>query len=265
MRGKVGIELNLREALLEAPSCREGTKGVETSLMERRSAGVSGLAETMPHSRRREANSPTVALINAMHPPIRGWSQYCCTGVASEVFTDLDHGMDARAQRSMQRRHPRPSGWWRSQKSWGRTMGARRDRWVFQDQQRHAALRNFAWTRIVRHRLVPKTYAPDDPTLQDDWRPRSTRPRATTERHGRLAQRQQGLCPGCHQALDNGEGLHIHHGVPQPQGGTDDLANLWRVHPTCHRQLHSYRAVSSRVVTAMVGPLDLGGRHPLLL
>jgi RNA-directed DNA polymerase len=191
---------------------------------------------------RTHVGSPTVALINAMNPLIRGWSQYFCTGVASKVFTDLDNFMYARAQRYMKRRHPRKSGWWRTEKYWGRTLGARRDRWVFQDKERHATLRKFAWTRIVRHRLVPKTYSPDDPTLQDYWRQRRTRPRATTDRHGRLARRQQGRCPGCHQALDNGEALHIHHVVPKHQGGTDDHANLRLVHATCHRQLHSTSA-----------------------
>ena len=43
--------------------------------------------------------SPTVALINALNPLIRGWSQYFCIGVVSEVFTDLDNFMYERAQR----------------------------------------------------------------------------------------------------------------------------------------------------------------------
>jgi len=73
---------------------------------------------------RQHVGSPTVALINAMNPPIRGWSQYFRTGVASLVFSDLDTFMFARAQRYMQRRHPRQSGWWRTQKYWGRTVGS---------------------------------------------------------------------------------------------------------------------------------------------
>ena len=76
--------------------------------------------------------------------------------------------MYARAQRYMQRRHPRKSGWWRTQKYWGRVSG-RQDRWVFQDKERHGTLRKFAWTKIIRHRLVPTTYSPDDATLQDYW------------------------------------------------------------------------------------------------
>src|SRR5215472_16319456 len=65
---------------------------------------------------RRHVGSPTVALINAMNPVIRDWSNHFCTGVASKVFTDLDNFMYYRAQRYMKRRHPRKSGWWRTTK-----------------------------------------------------------------------------------------------------------------------------------------------------
>src|SRR6266571_8992171 len=124
---------------------------------------------------RRHVGSPTVALINAMNPVIRGWSNYFRTGVASKVSTDLDNFMYYRAQRYMKRRHPRKSGWWRTTKYWGHTIGPRQDRWVFVDKVRHATLRKCAWTKIIRHRLVPTTYSPDDPTLQDYWRQRRTR------------------------------------------------------------------------------------------
>jgi RNA-directed DNA polymerase len=123
------------------------------------------------------------------------------------VFAELDSFMYERAQRYMKRRHPRKSGWWRTQKYWGRTIG-RQDRWILQDKDRHATLREFAWTPIVRHRLVPTTYAPDDPPLHHYWRQRRARPPALTYRQRHLAQRQHGRCPVCHQHLDNGEVLH---------------------------------------------------------
>ncbi len=189
---------------------------------------------------RKHVGSPTVALINEMNPVIRGWSNYFRIGVAKEVFAALDRFMYARAQRYMQRRHPRKSGWWRTQKYWGRVSG-RQDRWVFQDKERHGTLRKFAWTKIIRHRLVPSTYSPDDPTLQDYWSQRH-RAQTTAGRTGQLARRQHGLCPGCHQALDNGEELHVHHVRPKRHGGTEDLANLRLVHHTCHRQIHSISA-----------------------
>jgi len=191
---------------------------------------------------RRHVGSPTVALINAMNPVIRGWSNYFRTGVASKVFTDLDNFMYYRAQRYMKRRHPRKSGWWRTTKYWGHTLGPRQDRWVFLDKARHATLRKFAWTKIVRHRLVPTTYSPDDPTLQDYWRQRRARTHATLPRYRLLFQRQKGRCPGCHQHLENGEETHIHHVTPKQHGGKDDLVNLRLVHRNCHHQIHNIRA-----------------------
>jgi RNA-directed DNA polymerase len=190
---------------------------------------------------RSHVGSPTVALINAMNPLIRGWSHYFRIGVAKEAFADLDRFMYDRAQRYMKRRHPRKSGRWRTQRYWGRTIG-RQDRWVFQDKARHGTLRKFAWTRIIRHRLVPTTSSPDDPTLQAYWTQRQSRAQATAGRLGQLAWRQQGLCPVCHQILENGEDLHVHHVVPKQDGGRDDLANLRLGHHTCHRQSHSSRA-----------------------
>ena len=190
---------------------------------------------------RKHVGSPTVALINEMNPVIRGWSHYFRVGVSKEVFTDLDAFMYQRAQRYMKRRHPKKSGRWRTEKYWGPILG-RQDRWVFQDKQRNGTLRKFAWTKIVRHHLVPTTYSPDDPTLQHYWQKRRAKPQVTAFRHQQLVQRQQGICPVCHQHLENGEDLHIHHVVPKKSGGKDDLANLWLIHHNCHRQIHSNSA-----------------------
>jgi RNA-directed DNA polymerase len=190
---------------------------------------------------RKHVGSPTVALINEMNPVIRGWSNYFRVGVSKEVFNDLDYFMYQRAQRYMKRRHPMKSGWWRTDKYWGQTLG-RQDRWVFQDKTRHGTLRKFAWTKISRHRLVPKTYSPDDPALRDYWQQRRAKSQVTAFRRRQLVQRQQGICPVCHQHLENGEDLHIHHVVPKKSGGKEDLANLWLVHHNCHRQIHSSSA-----------------------
>jgi RNA-directed DNA polymerase len=190
---------------------------------------------------RKQVGSPTVALINELNPIISGWSNYFRIGVAKEVFTDLDNFMYRHAQRYMKRRHPMKSGWWRTEKYWGRTSG-HQDRWVFMDKERHATLRKFAWTPIIRHRLVPKTYSPDDPDLQDYWQQRRQRTAIQEYHYRRLFQRQEGVCPICRQHLENGEETHIHHVVPKKHGGTDDLVNLRLVHHNCHRQIHSHQS-----------------------
>ena len=189
----------------------------------------------------KHVGSPTVALINEMNPLIRGWSNYFRIGVAKEVFTKLDNFMYYRAKRYMKRRHPMKSGWWRTNKYWGRPPG-HQDRWVFMDKARNATLRKFAWTKIVRHRLVPQNYSPDDPTLQDYWRQRRLKTTTMEYRYQQLSQRQNGLCPVCHQHLESGEETHIHHVIPKRHGGTDNLVNLRLVHANCHRQIHSNSA-----------------------
>jgi RNA-directed DNA polymerase len=40
---------------------------------------------------------------------------------------------------------------------------ARRDKWVFGSRQTGFYLRKFAWTKIVRHRMVAGRASPDDP------------------------------------------------------------------------------------------------------
>jgi RNA-directed DNA polymerase len=42
---------------------------------------------------------------------------------------------------------------------------SRQDRWIFGDRDSGAYLRRFAWTKIVRHRLVMGAASPDNPAL----------------------------------------------------------------------------------------------------
>ena len=180
--------------------------------------------------------------LKGINPVIRGWSQYFRIGVAKQTFDDLDNFMYYRAKRYAKRRHPKKSGHWRVRKYWGQTKG-RGDRWVFMDKISGAVLMKFSWVRIRRHALVPRDYSPDDPTLQDYWRQRRTKTScATGYRYRRVFSHQSGICPVCHQHLENGEELHFHHVVPKKLGGTDDLDNLRLVHYYCHRQIHNNNA-----------------------
>jgi hypothetical protein len=60
----------------------------------------------------------------------------------------------------------------------------------------------------------PKTYSPDDPTLQEYWRQRRSRPRTLAHRPRQLTNRQRGHCPVPPQGRENGEDLHVHPVVP---------------------------------------------------
>ena len=80
----------------------------------------------------------------------------------------------------------------------GRFNPSRQDRWVFGDRDSGTYLRQFAWTKIVRHKMVMGTASPDDPALDRYW---ASRRRKSYALFGgataSLLIRQQGLCPAC--------------------------------------------------------------------
>ena len=59
----------------------------------------------------------------------------------------------------------------------------RNDRWVFGDRDSGIYLRQFAWTKLARHKMVMGTASPDDPAL--DWYWASRRRKAYSQFGGR--------------------------------------------------------------------------------
>jgi RNA-directed DNA polymerase len=49
---------------------------------------------------------------------------------------------------------------------------------------------------------------------------------------------QDGKCPVCDRPLTLEEGWHVHHLLWRSRGGTDEIDNLFLLHPNCHRQVH---------------------------
>jgi RNA-directed DNA polymerase len=219
------------------PSARSGS----TRWIQPSPDAIRQLKRTRKGLWRTPVGSPPVALMHAMHPVSSGGSTSGRLGVAKEVCTAWDGFLDRRAQRSRPRRHPSTSGWGSPQKYGGRLSGPQ-DRWGVQEQARHGTRRTCAWTTIIRHRRVPATSAPADPTRPDSWRPRRQRTDGTTGRAGPLARRPHGRGPVGHQALDHGAEVHVHHVRPKRHGGTDDLTHLRRVQHPCPRQMHRSRA-----------------------
>jgi len=107
-----------------------------------------GLAKIHSHHLATAADLTFVRLGECLTGTLRVKTRGSPFAALKEVFTELDRFMYDRAQRYIKRRHPRKSGWWRTQKYWGQTLG-RQDRWVFQDKPRHGTLRKFAWTKII--------------------------------------------------------------------------------------------------------------------
>lgn len=142
--------------------------------------------------------SNALAVIRRLNPIIRGWSAYYRGVVSKEVFTAVDHYLWGRLYRWALRAHPNKSKHWVVDRYFGMFNASRNDRWVFGDRDSGIYLRQFAWTKIVRHKMVTGMASPDDPALDRYWA--SRRRKANAQLGGRTASlllRQQGLCPVC--------------------------------------------------------------------
>src|SRR6266536_794973 len=142
------------------------------------------------------------AVISKLNPIIRGWSAYYRIGVSKRVFNALDAQVWRLVYKWARLTHPNKSTRWVIARYFGKFNPARQDGWVFGSQETGFYLRKFAWTPIVRHRMVAGTASPDDPSLTDYWtqrRRRSNPPMDTTTL--RLLRAQHGRCPLCRGLL----------------------------------------------------------------
>ena len=74
--------------------------------------------------------------------------------------------------------HPNKPRRWIIARHFGMFNPARHDKWVFGSRETGFYLRKFAWTKIVRHRMVAGRASPDDPALTGYWDRRSSLPDA---------------------------------------------------------------------------------------
>ncbi len=197
------------------------------------------------------------AVIARLNPIIKGWAAYYRIGVSKRAFASLDDHLWRLTYKWARHSHPNRPKRWVAARYFGQLNPSRQDRWVFGDRGSGRYLTKFAWTPIVRHRMVPGTASVDDPALADFWarrRRRSNPPLASSIL--RLLQAQDGRCPLC--------GTLLLHADQQPQhpeaweqwfkavrqairksavtadtgdGPPDEPAAPRLVHTHCHRRL----------------------------
>jgi RNA-directed DNA polymerase len=144
----------------------------------------------------RGSNAPAVLV--AIVPIVRGWAAYYRGVVSKEVFTALDDHMWKLTYKWATYSHENKPKAWIVKRYFGRFNPARQDRWVFGHRDSGAYLPKFAWTRIVRHYMVPGTASPDDPDLAQYWADRRRRDKPSLDNATlRLLQKQGGRCPLC--------------------------------------------------------------------
>ncbi|MFI7133262.1 reverse transcriptase domain-containing protein [Nonomuraea sp. NPDC050153] len=151
-------------------------------------------------------------LIAKLNPIIRGWAAYYRIGVSKRAFRLLDQHVWRLTYKWARYSHPNKSRRWVVTRYFGQFDRFRRDKWVFGDRHSGLFLRRFAWTPIVRHRMVPGTASPDDPALADFWATRHRRSKPLLDPVTlRLFRAQDGRCSLCGALL-----LHADRGPQTP-------------------------------------------------
>lgn len=196
------------------------------------------------------------AVIGKLNPIINGWAAYYRIGVSKRAFGALDAHLWKLTYKWARFTHPNKARRWVTTRYFGEFNPARRDKWIFGSRDTGFYLRKFAWTPIVRHRMVAGTASPDDPFLTDYWHQRRRRgPLPIGATTLRLLRAQQGRCPVCRGLL-----LHAEHEPQSPHeweqwltatrtairkhavtvwgaGTPDERAAARLIHARCSRQL----------------------------
>jgi RNA-directed DNA polymerase len=193
------------------------------------------------------------AVIATITPIVAGWSAYYRAVAAKEVFSSLDHYLWQLTYRWATRSHRNKPRTWIVQNYYGKFHPARQDRWVFGHHDSGTYLPRFAWTKIVRHPLVPGRASPDDPALTQFWADRRRKHQPPLDRSTlRLIKAQHGRCPTCgdfllhaarepnspkeweHWLTGARKAITRHNLAAHPDDGTPDRIHL--VHASCHRR-----------------------------
>ena len=142
------------------------------------------------------------ALIARLNPVITGWAAYYRIGVSKRAYNALDAHMWRLAWKWAKYSHPNKPRRWIITRHFGMFNPARQDKWVFGSRDTGFYLRKFAWTKIVRHRMVAGRASPDDPALTGYWQQRRRRERLPVDpATWHLLRRQRGRCPLCRGLL----------------------------------------------------------------
>ena len=165
--------------------------------------------EAMRRIRERLSNEATAmrganadALIARLNPIITGWAAYYRIGVSKRAYGTLDAHLWRLAWKWANFSHPNKPRRWIITRHFGMFNPARQDKWVLGSRDTGFYLRKFAWTKIVRHRMVAGRASPDDPALTGYWQQRRRRDRLPVDpATWHLLRRQRGRCPLCRGLL----------------------------------------------------------------
>lgn len=178
---------------------------------------------------RTHRGSNQTALIAALNPRIRGWTNYHRANSAKRTFNRMDHQLHWKLCKWAKWQNPRKSHQWRKQRYWHR----RRGRLDFSNGK--ANLAKYADTHIRRHVKVQGAKSPYDGDWAY-WIERLGRDPSKPNRVIALLKNQLGRCLHCGLHFMSDDHLETHHRNGNHNDNT--FANLALLHGHCHDVVH---------------------------
>ncbi|MEA5451903.1 group II intron reverse transcriptase/maturase [Leptolyngbya sp. CCNP1308] len=169
--------------------------------------------------------APQSALIRALNPVIRGWTNYDASGVRKKTFQKAQWQTFWKLWRWATRRHSNKSRQWVARQYWHQSQ--------FSTSDGKSRLINHQDTAIRRHVKVKADRSPYD----GDWLYWSQRLGKHLELPTRVAvllKRQSGKCPACGLYFRAEDRMEVDHVLPLCQGGGNRYSNLQLLHRHCH-------------------------------
>ena len=206
---------------------------------------VQALLQAVRSWRKQHQTVSPEAVMRHLHPRIRGGARYYRQAVSKQPFPKVAAHIWRALWRWAKRRHPtKPTRWLYRRDfavgQYGATFYAnRRDR---RGQTIRRRLERMPAIPMSRHVTVKGNASPDDPSLQGYGESRRWKMGRHRVAKGSmlyaLAEAQRWQCPGCGQALFDGQEVHLHHLLPVQAGGSDERENLQWLPAGCPRQRH---------------------------
>jgi RNA-directed DNA polymerase len=178
---------------------------------------------------RTHRGSNQAALIAALNPRIRGWTNYHRPNSAKRTFNRMDYQLYWKLAKWAKWQNPRKSCAWRKQRYWPR----KHNRFDFSDGK--ITLIKYADTPIKRHVKVQGGKSPFDGDWAY-WIDRLGRDPSKPKRVVALLKRQEGRCILCGLRFMSVDHLEVHHRDGNHNDNTP--ANLVLLHGHCHDEVH---------------------------
>lgn len=185
---------------------------------------------------RKRRSAPQKAVISAINPVIRGWTNYHKGVVCCNAFRTCENNTFRQLARWEQARHQGKSKRWARDRYRISIEGHPRFGTYVKDKEGNSKavyVRRHTETHSQDHIKVRGTASPYDGN-HIYWSQRlKQHPLMQTEK-AKLLALQKGQCPRCGLYFRDGDTLETDHSIPLALGGKDDISNKWVYHRHCH-------------------------------